>query len=129
MSKPDPLKKCFAPLKSKTLENALAHRIAQEFPRIGGPRIQRLCAQLVLEIVYSHLRPSEHLSHGQVLWLAVDVDHPPARHQRIADSRLVPVILDLVVAEDIDEIIARVPADQRLLHRALRLCQQAYDQG
>jgi hypothetical protein len=38
------------PILDKTLENALAHRIAREFPRIGGPRICQLCAQMILEV-------------------------------------------------------------------------------
>ena len=40
-TKPDFLKKKFGPLRDKTIENALAHRISKEFPRIGGPRICR----------------------------------------------------------------------------------------
>jgi len=39
------------PLLAKTLENALAHRIAKEFPRIGGPRICKLCAEMIMEVV------------------------------------------------------------------------------
>ena len=129
MSKPDFLKKRFSSLKGKTLENALAQRIAQEFPRIGGPRIQRLCAQMILEVIHNHIRRRESLSHGQIIWMAIDTQRPPARHQRLAESHLVPVVLDLVTAQDVDEIIARVPAGQRLLHRAVRLCHQAHDQG
>ena len=40
----DFVRKHYGPLKDKTLENALAHRIGAEFPRIGGPRIRSLCA-------------------------------------------------------------------------------------
>jgi hypothetical protein len=38
IKKTDSLKAGLKPLLAKTLENALAHRIAKEFPRIGGPR-------------------------------------------------------------------------------------------
>ena len=129
MSKPDYVRKHFAPLKAKTLKNALAQRIAQDFPRIGGRRIQLLCAEMILEVLESHLRPREHLSHGQVLWMAVPVDHPPRRHQRMADTPLVPVVLDLSTAEDIDRRLKRQSASERLLQKALRLCHQAYEQG
>jgi len=47
----DPLKKGFAPMKDKTLQNVLSHRIGTEFPRIGGPRIRQLCAQMILEVI------------------------------------------------------------------------------
>jgi hypothetical protein len=38
IKKTDSLKAGLKPLLAKTPENALAHRIAKEFPRIGGPR-------------------------------------------------------------------------------------------
>ena len=47
-SKPDFIRKKFGPLRAKTLRNALAHRIVKEFPRIGGPRICQLCADMII---------------------------------------------------------------------------------
>jgi hypothetical protein len=128
-SQPDFLRKKFGPLREKTLRNALAHRIAKEFPRIGGPRICQLCADLILEVIFKHMRPKDHLTHGQTLWMAVSVSDPPRQRQRIADTDLVPVLLDLFTAEDSDQRINRLPASQRLLKKALRLCQQAHQQG
>jgi hypothetical protein len=128
-SRPDFVRKKFGPLCAKTLRNALAHRIVKEFPRIGGPRICQLCADMILEVVFAHLRRRDHLSHGQTLWMAVSYDDPPRRRQRIADTDLVPVLLDLSTVKDVHHRIERLPAPQRLLHKALRLCQQAYEQG
>jgi hypothetical protein len=128
-SKPDFIRKKFGPLREKTLRNALAHRIVKEFPRIGGPRICQLCADMILEVISKHMRPQEHLTHGQTLWMAVSVNNPPAHRQRIADSELVPVLLDLSTAEDVQQRIERRPATQRLLRKAIRLCEQAYSQG
>jgi len=122
-------RKKYAPLLDKTLQNALAHRISKEFPRIGGPRIRHLCAEMILEVVTSHLRPREHLCHGQVLWMAVHRDHPLRRHQRIADSELVPVVLDLSVPEDIEARLARRPRAENIRRKAVRLCEQAYEQN
>jgi hypothetical protein len=128
-SRHDALRTKFLPLKAKTLKNALAHRIRREFPRIGGPRIGQLCAEMILEIVETHLRSKEHLAHGQILWLAVALDNPPRRHQTIADTDLVPVVLDLSLPEDLDARLRREPAEQLLLTKILRLCRQAYEQG
>jgi len=129
MAKPDSVRKHFGSLQDKTLRNALAHRIATEFPRIGGPRIRGLCADMILEVLQDHLRPADHVHHGQVIWMAVSLDCPPRRYQRIADAELVPVVLDLSTAEDIERRLARESTDQRVLHKALRLCEQAYAQG
>ena len=128
-SRPDFIRKKFGPLRGKTLRNALAHRIAEDFPRIGGPRICQLCADMILEVVVKHMRPHDHVQHGQVLWMAVSVKDPPRRRQRLVDTELVPVLIDLSTAEDVQLRIDRLPAPQRLLHKALRLCRQAHEQG
>ena len=56
-SQPDFIRKKYGPLREKTLRNALAHRIVKEFPRIGGSRICQLCADMILEVVFKHMRP------------------------------------------------------------------------
>jgi hypothetical protein len=128
-SRPDFIRKKFGPLCGKTLRTALAHRIAADFPRIGGPRICQLCADMILEVVVKHMRPRDHLQHGQVLWMAVSVKDPPRQRRRLVDTDLVPVLLDLSTAEDVERRIDRLRPSQRLLHKALRLCRQAYGQG
>ena len=128
-SKPDFIRKKYGPLREKTLRNALAHRIVKEFPRIGGNRICQLCADMILEVVFKHMRPKDHLVHGQALWMAVSLNDPPGRRQRIADVDLIPVLLEISTAEDAQRRIDRLPAPQRLLCKAVRLCEQAYKQG
>jgi hypothetical protein len=125
----DYVRKKFAPMLDKTLKRALAHRIGKEFPRLGGARIRTLCAEMILEVVNQHIRPRDTICHGQVLWTAVSLNDPPARMKRIADTDLVPVVLDLSTPDDIQAIIGRVPAGQRLLQKATRLCHQAHSQG
>jgi hypothetical protein len=125
----DNVRKQFAPMLDKTLQNALAHRIAQDFPRIGGERIRNLCADMILEVLAKHLRPRETVQHGQIVWNAISLNDPPARQKRIRDTDLVPVILDLSTANDIQLILARVKPAERLRQKAIRLCQQAHAQG
>lgn len=128
-SHPDYVKKKFRPLLDKSLENAVSACIAREFPRIGGPRIRTLCAQMILALVDAHRPPRERVAHGQIVWMAVPLDTPPHRYQRMADLSLVPVVLDLSTPDDVQQRIERRPADQRLLQKAVRLCQQAHQQG
>ena len=125
----DFLRRKFGPLKARSLKNAIANQITTEFPRIGGPRICSLCAELIMEVVEKHMRSRDHITHGQTLWAAIDVKDPPKRHRRTADTKLVPVLLDLSTADDVQRRIDRVPASERLLHRARRLCEQAHAQG
>ena len=126
---PDYVRKHYGPLLQKTLENALAHAIGEQFPRIGGPRIQALCATMILEVVNAHVRPTEHMRHGQALWLGIATDDPPRRYRRTADTRLVPVVLDLSTPADIESRLERKSPDARLRRKAVRLCAQAHRQG
>jgi hypothetical protein len=128
-SQPDFIRKKYGPLREKTLRNAVAHRIVKEFPRIGGRRICQLCADMILEVVFKHMRSKDHLVHGQALWMAVSINDPPSRRKRIEDVDLVPVLLDISTAEDVQLRIDRLPAGQRLLRKVLRLCEQAHKQG
>jgi Protein of unknown function (DUF1670) len=125
----DVLRKKFGPLKARNLKNAIAQQITAEFPHIGGPRICSLCAELIMDIVAKYMRSREHITHGQLLWAAVDINDPPRRHRHAADTKLVPVLLDLSTPDDVQQRIDRRSRSERLLHRARRLCQQAYEQG
>lgn len=128
-TKVDFVDKKYKPLKDKTLRNAVAHCIGTQFPRIGGPRIRELCADMLIEVFWQHVRPSECAQHGQVRWTAYSVDDPPARNKRAADTQLVALVLDLSTPDDIDARIERRSPSQRLLDKAVRLCHQAHDQG
>jgi DNA-binding CsgD family transcriptional regulator len=129
INKTDSLKAGLQPLLAKTLENALAHRIEKEFPRIGGQRICRLCAEMIMEVIHNHIRPKEHIHHGQIVWTTVSIDDRPGWCQKIADTDLVTVVLDASTAEDIQSRIDRVHPRQWRLHKAIRMCRQAYEQG
>jgi DNA-binding CsgD family transcriptional regulator len=129
ISKKNPLRVGLGALLAKTLENALAHRIEKEFPRIGGPRICKLCAEMILEVVHGHIRSKQTVCHGQILWTAVSIDDRPGWSQKIADTDLVPVLLDVSTAQDIQSRIDGVHPRQIRLRKAVRMCHQAYEQG
>lgn len=125
----DDLKSKFAPLKDRTVVNSLSRCLHEQFPRIGGPRIRKLCAEMILETLDGHLVSQARLSHGQVLWMATAEDDPPRRHRKSSETKMVPVILDLSTPQDIEARIERVEPRQRLLAKSLRLCRQAHQQG
>lgn len=129
MKSPTYLHKHFRPLLAKNLRNSVAQRIAEQFPRMGGDRIIGACADLILEVVEAHLRPVEHVVPGQVLWLAIDKDDPPRRYRTTERTRLVPVILTLSNAQDVEARIAGKKRAQCMLEKALRMSREAYEQG
>lgn len=124
----DYVRKRFITLKDKTLKNALSHQIHKHFPRIGGPRLLDVYADIIMEVIQEHMIPSEYLCHGQVLWTGISVDDPPCRGKKISDTDLVPLTLDLSTHEDIDARIERQSPKERLIQKIVRLCHQAYQQ-
>lgn len=113
----------------KTFHSALCHLLQTEFPGVFGPSVTRLFADRIDALYESCHPPRSRFTVGQVLWLAVAADDPPARNKRIEDTRLVPIILDLVTAQDIDAAIATGLRDQTRRNKILRLFQQAHEQG
>ena len=128
-SRPHYLRKKFGSLLDKTLQKAVSSCIGREFPRLGGPRIRELCARMLLDVVQAHAPPRDRVTHGQILWMAVPLDHPPHRHQRIADIALQPVLLDVSTPDDVQRRIDCLPPWKLLLEKILRLCRQAHAQG
>jgi hypothetical protein len=129
LAKTDFLRKKYLPLLDRNLQQGLAHLLGREFPRLGGERILNLCAEMILQFLGQHLRPHDSVGHGQILWLAISKDDPPARGQRLAGTHLLPVVLDLVTADDVQARLDRQTSAQRLRTRAVRLCEQAHQQG
>lgn len=113
----------------KTFRSALCHLLQTEFPGTFGPAVTQLFSERV-EQVFDRFHPDRsRFKVGQVLWAAVAADDPPARGKKMEDTRLVPVVLDLVIAADIDDAIATGRRDQTRRNKILRLFRQAYEQG
>ncbi len=125
----DDIRSKFKPLKDKTIINCLSQRLHEELPRIGGPRARRLFSEIILDTLEAHLVPKERVSHGQVVWMAIAEDDPPKQYRTTAETRMVPVVLELSTCDDVEARIGRVSPKDRLRDKALRLCRQAYEQG
>jgi hypothetical protein len=130
MKKPStPRVAAYGPSERKTFHSVLCHLLQTEFPGIFGPAVTHLFAERIDALYDECHPPRERFKPGQVLWLAVAVDDPPTRDKRIEDTRLVPVILDLVTFQDIEETI--IPGDRGPIRsrKIIRLFEQAYAQG
>ncbi len=115
--------------KRKTFPSALGHLLQTEFPGVFGPAVPRLFADKIDALYERFHPPCSRLKVGQVLWAAVAIDDPPHKDKRIEDTRLVPVILDLVTPQDIDNSSHGGRRVQIRRDRVLRLFRQTYEQG
>jgi hypothetical protein len=119
----------YEPNGRKTFHSALCHLLQTEFPGIFGPAVTQLFADRVEQIFEQFHPERSRMKVGQVLWAAVAADDPPARDKRIEQTRLIPVVLDLVAPQDIEELVAGARIATIRLNRLLRLFRQAYQQG
>jgi len=113
----------------KTFRSALCHLLQTEFPGVFGPTVTQLFANRIDQLYERFHPPRERLKVGQALWAAVAADDPPARHKRIEDTRLIPIVLDLVTAADIDDAIATGLRTETRAGKILRMFRQAFEQG
>jgi hypothetical protein len=113
----------------KTFHAAVCHLLQTEFPGIFGPAITRLLADKIDEVYERFHPPRSRFQLGQVFWVGVAVDDPPSHHKRIEDTRLVPIVLDLVTTQDIDETRTKGLRLQTRRSKIIRLFRQAYEQG
>lgn len=118
----------FGPQQYKSFAGALLAFFERECPQLGGERTRRVLVQTIDEMVRAFYPQTSHLHPGQTTWVAVHKDAGPAYGRSIADTKLTPVVLDLVLP---DEAARRANGEKlRDLKRdaAARLFQQAYQQ-
>lgn len=119
----------YEPSGKKTFRSALCNLLQSEFPGQFGPTVTELFAEKIEELFEKFHPLRSRMKVGQMLWAAVSVDDPPRRGKRIEDTRLKPVILDLVTKEDVEDAIATGCRMQTRQKKIVRLCKQAYEQG
>ena len=119
----------YAASNRKTFHSILCRLLQTEFPATFGPAVTRLFADKINDLYERSHPPLSRVKVGQVLWLAVAANDLPARHKRIEDTRLVPVLLDLVTPQDIQDAAATGKRLETRRGKILRLFRQAFQQG
>lgn len=118
----------YTPVLYKTFDGALEAFFAAECPQLGGLRTRQVLVQSVRQMVDRFFPQTTHLRSGQFLWSAVHKDAQPVGGQPIAQTRLTPVILDLLPSQEIQDRAHGLTPRQARRQTVVRLFQQAYDQ-
>ena len=112
----------------KTFCSAVSHLLHTDFPGVFGREIARIFAERINQVYERFHLPRSRFKVGQVLWVGVAVHARPNRDNRIEDTELVPVVLDLVTPEDI--ALCKTARHLQIRRgRIVRLFRQAYEQG
>ena len=75
------------------------------------------------------LPEERYLRYGQLVWMAVPIEEYPERGKAIVKTRMKPIILTYVAAEDVESFRDGFTSRQLRINRLVRWYHQAYDQG
>lgn len=91
----------YGPQMCKTFEGALGAFLGDECPQLGGPRSRQVLVQAISSLVHAHFPKTTNMEQGQIRWTAVHKDETSSYGKTIAQSRLTPVVLDLLPASEV----------------------------
>ena len=118
----------YGPMQFKTFEGALESFFANECPQLGGLRTRQVLVQSINGLVQSYFPETSRLKQGQVQWTAVHRDEKASYGKRISQSRLTPVVLDLVRGQDSEDRAGGMRLRDLKKEAVARLFTQAYTQ-
>jgi hypothetical protein len=118
-------------LKGKTLRQILLQRFLTQYGYDKGPVTAGAIIDDILLLIEQYYRYFDHsfLKQGQMVWHAVPVDEPCAKHKSMAQTKLQPVVLDIVSDSDIEDWKTPIHHRELRMKKIERWTHQAYDQG
>ena len=119
----------FSPLQDKTLSSVLHHLFVTEFGYEKKVAFADVMIERILETIDAFLKPIPFLKPGQLLWMAVRHDDRKHTFRSMRETPQVPVILDVVSAEDLQALSDGEPLLAVRRRRHARLLEQAMAQG
>lgn len=118
----------FTPQLYKSFHGALEAFFAEECPQIGGLRTRQVLVHSICSMIDVFFPATNNLRSGQTIWSAVHKNEQSSYGKTINKSKLTPVILDLLPAEEIKARSEGARLRDIKPQAAARLFQQAYDQ-
>jgi len=118
-------------IKGKSLKKILLDRFINHYGYDKGIITANAIVDNILTLIEQYYRYSDNsfLKHGQMVWHAVPIDEYPRKGKSIAQTKLKPIVLDIISEQDIEDM--RIPLHHRevRLKKVERWTHQAYDQG
>jgi len=121
--------RAFMPQAHKTFEGALEGFLAAECPQLGGCRTREVLVKSIAEIVGLFFPETTHMRQGQMIWPTVHKDEFSSYGKPIKQTRLHPVVLDVVMPEDAKSIANGKELKDLKKEAVARLCLQAFEQS
>jgi hypothetical protein len=118
-------------IKGKSLKNIMLDRFLNNYGYDKGIITASAIVDDILAIIENYYRYSDNsfLKNGQMVWHAVPVDEYPKKGKSIAQTKLKPVVLDIICDKDIEDMKKPLHHREIRIKKVERWTQQAYDQG
>jgi hypothetical protein len=118
-------------VKGKSLKNILLDRFLNNYGYDKGIITAAAIVDDILAIIENYYRYSDNsfIKNGQMVWHAVPVDEYPKKGKSIAQTKLKPVVLDIICDKDIDDMKKPLHHREIRIKKVERWTQQTYDQG
>lgn len=118
-------------MKGKSLKNILIERFTNKYGYDKGIVMAKAIVDDILLLVETYYRYSDNsfLKQGQMVWHAVPIDEYPAKGKSIEQTKLIPVVLDIISESDIEDMKTPLHHRELRLKRIERWTNQAFDQG
>ena len=118
----------YGPQAKKCFDGALNAFLAQECPQLGGHRTRQVLVQSLVQMVNQFFPETNHLRPGQTPWSCVHKGERASYGKRMDQTKLQPVIIDLVKPQDILDRANGAKLRDLKQEACVRIFKQAYEQ-
>jgi hypothetical protein len=121
----------FKRIKGKSLRHILLDRFINNYGYDKGIVTASAIVDDVLTLIEQFYRYSDNsfLKQGQMVWPAVPINEYPQKGKSIAQTKLQPVVLDIITDSDIEDMKTPLHHRELRLKKIERWTHQAFDQG
>lgn len=118
-------------IKGKSLKNILVHRFINQYGYDKCIVTANAIVDDLLLLIENYYRFSDNsfIKHGQMVWHAVPVDEYPSKAKSIEQTKLKPVVLDIISDDDVDAIKSNLHHREIRIKKIERWTTQAFEQG
>jgi hypothetical protein len=118
-------------MKGKSLKHIILDRFLNHYGYDKGTVTASAIIDDLLALIEQYYRYNDNsfLKPGQIVWHAVPVDEYPKKGKSMAQTRLKPVVLDMITDDDIEDLRSPVHSRELKLKKIERWTHQAFDQG
>jgi len=116
------------PYLKKGFKSALDWFFQENVPQLGGSLTRAPVVERIYEMVEQYFPSTERLKMGQMIWYAVDEAEKGGYGKSLQNSKLRPVILDILHETDIEDVLKGIGKRERQKKVAVRLFTQSYEQ-